>query len=41
MKPMFSMVRVVGFEPTIPWQDGGFKDRCVFQFHHTRALTPE
>jgi hypothetical protein len=30
------MVRAVGFEPTIPGQDGGFRDRCVFQFHHTR-----
>lgn len=32
------LVRAVGFEPTIPWQDGGFKDRCVFQFHHARIL---
>lgn len=24
----------VGFEPTILWQGGGFKDRCVYHFHH-------
>ena len=23
----------MGFGPTIPCQDGGVKDRCVFQFH--------
>lgn len=31
------VMRTVGFEPTIPEQDGGFKDRCVFQFHHVRV----
>ena len=32
------MVRAVGFEPTNPKQDGGFKDRCVSQFHHARMI---
>jgi hypothetical protein len=33
---IWSGVRTVGFEPTIPCEDGGFRDRCVFQFHHAR-----
>lgn len=32
------MVRVVGLEPTSACQGIGFKDRCVYQFHHTRSL---
>ena len=30
-------VRVVGFEPTSPGGDGGFLDRCVCRFRHTRT----
>lgn len=33
-----SMVRMVGLEPTNLLRDGGFKDRCVCQFHHTRSI---
>lgn len=36
MRPTFSMVRVVGLEPTSASEGIGFKDRCVYQFHHTR-----
>ena len=32
------MVRAVGLEPTRPCRIGGFKDRCVYQFHHTRKI---
>ncbi len=30
------MVRLVGLEPRRPAKIGGFKDRCVCQFHHSR-----
>lgn len=30
------MERLVGLEPTNPVKDSGFKDRCVYQFHHNR-----
>ena len=29
-------MRAVGFAPTIPCQDAGFKDRCVCSFRHAR-----
>ena len=33
------MVRMVGLEPTSASQGLGFKDRCVYQFHHTREIS--
>ena len=29
---------MVGLEPTIPGRRGGFKDRCVYQFHHIAII---
>jgi hypothetical protein len=32
------MVPMMGVEPTRPWQDGDFKDRCVYRFTTSAKL---